>query len=83
VSRNAREGRFVGCAFGKAVRRRAMVPALYAGKELLFPACAPFVDASLAWLTLSKRGQNVAITAMRRRYVAAAAAGAPITLDTP
>lgn len=70
-SRNVREGCFVGCYAGKAVRRRKPVPPLYLGGIELFPECPPYVDANIAWMTLSER-LGVHLPVRRPRYIAKA-----------
>lgn len=55
MNRNVREGRFVGMVYGKPVRRRAHVPPVTIGNNVLFPACTPYVSSDIAWITLRER----------------------------
>jgi hypothetical protein len=67
-SRNAREGLFVGQVFGKAVRRREWMAAIFVGSIELFPACPPYVDSCVAWTTMTRRTGLPLHTL--RRYIA-------------
>jgi hypothetical protein len=68
MSRNQREGRYVGTFRGKQVRRRALLPALMVGDAELFPPSVPFPDNGIAWLTMNQRSPVEPVLPLRIRY---------------
>jgi hypothetical protein len=71
MSRRKTDGLYVGKWGGRHVRRRELVPALFFGSEVLFPPSSPYVDSSLAWMTMKDRNPSANLLPLpARRYYA-------------